>query len=208
MFIHTFWIFPEKDVMTYQEAVAKRDGGKPWTLEGANVNFRCSFTHSEFFWKKTSWHIRKQWPKEMVENHEHFLITGVDLECSEKETDIFQVWDISPPSYKPLLQLHLLTTPSLCCIRYVQSMDKQCAISQAKMCAAEWSIWAYCVKHSWQKKYKPYIPQPSGQPPCPAAHGLSHYHRGCSEAPPQLPSLHSEDREMPHHKQNLSNKQQ
>ena len=124
--------------------------------EGANVSFRCSFTYSVFFGNRRHevTNIRNQWSTETEENHGHFLITWVDLECPEKETDISQVWDISPPSHKPLLQLHLLTAPSPCCIRYVQSMDKQCALSQAKMCAAEWSIWAYFVTQLKKKKNK------------------------------------------------------
>lgn len=84
--------------------------------------------------------------------------------------------------------------PHPCRTRYVHLMDTKCATSQAEMCAAEWSIWARRCDTAPDKEPKSYIPRPSDQPPCPAAHGLSRCHPGCSEAPPQSPSLHSENR--------------
>jgi len=114
----------------------------------------------------------------------------------------------SPPSHKPLLQLHLLTT-TLPMLHQICTVDGQtvCYITSKNVCSRMKHLGIFCNTAD-KKKNKPYIPQPSGQPPCPAAHELSRYHQGCSEVPPQLPSLHSDDREMPHHKRNLSNKQQ
>jgi hypothetical protein len=49
--------------------------------EGANVNFRCSFTYSEFLGGRGNevTNIRNHWPRENKESHKHFLITGADL---------------------------------------------------------------------------------------------------------------------------------
>lgn len=75
-------------------------------------------------------------------------------------------------------------------------METKCATSQAEMCAAEWSVWARRCETPPDKKSEFYAPQPSGQPPCPAARGLSRCRPCCSEALPRSPSLHSANREV------------